>query len=309
MIDCKKVFVIIVSWNGAHWLPGALGSLRKSTYPVKPVVVDNASSDETADVLRHFPEAHVIGLPTNLGFGRANNQGLCYALSQGADYVLLLNQDAWVTPSAIELLVSCSAEHPEFGVLSPLHLDYSGTRLDQAFAQQTRKSHILLSDALIGSLSPLYELSFINAAIWLLTRRVIEDVGGFDPLFFMYGEDNDYCERARFRGFRIGLVPAARGCHWHMMDRRRMTFSTRVNKAYVTSLLELKQPDKSFGHNLAIAAATSMRRLVFAAMRPYWQDLLPIAYATAKAVLRLGTAHKHYRLCQKTGAFLGIYYT
>ena len=114
-----KVFVIVVTYNGMEWYERCFSSFRSSTIPVTTVVVDNDSQDGSVDYIRReFPEIVVIKSPENLGFGKANNIGIRYALDHGADYVFLLNQDAWIDPDALERLVSIHKKHPEYGLLS-----------------------------------------------------------------------------------------------------------------------------------------------------------------------------------------------
>ena len=84
----RKVFVIIVTYKGQRWYNQCFGSLRKSTLPVQVVAVDNTPGDEDAEYIRmHFPEVHLIKSEENLGFGRANNLGMRYALENGCDFV------------------------------------------------------------------------------------------------------------------------------------------------------------------------------------------------------------------------------
>ena len=92
----KKIFVVIVTYKGKQWYDKCFQSLRESTIPVQIVVVDNTPGDEDAKYIKtHFPEVHLIKMNENLGFGKANNLGMRYALDNGCDYVFLLNQDAW----------------------------------------------------------------------------------------------------------------------------------------------------------------------------------------------------------------------
>jgi GT2 family glycosyltransferase len=244
-VALKRVYAIIVSWNGAGWIREALESLRQSAFPVRIVVVDNASTDETVHIIRDlYPEVELLRQPSNLGFGKANNQGIRYALSQGADYVLLLNQDAKVDPATVGSLVNLLNEYPDFGILSPLHLDYQGTGIDPIFLKFIRNDVRLISDAFFGRLQGLYEVPFVPAAVWLLTRQVLEAVGGFDPIFFMYGEDRDFCDRVQFHGFKIGVAPKVLAYHWH--DQRNgdthRTFGTQCAILYATLLYDLTRP-------------------------------------------------------------------
>jgi GT2 family glycosyltransferase len=244
----KSVHAVVVSWNGARWIRGALESLQESNYPVRMVVVDNASTDGTVDIIaQSYPAVELLRMPDNLGFGRANNQGMSYVLSKGADYVLLLNQDAKVEPSMIGKLVDIMEKHPAFGIVSPLHLDYDGERIDSGFLSYMNNNVGLVSDAYFGRLKELYEIPFMPAAIWLLSRGLLQQVGGFDPLFFMYGEDYDLCNRARFHGFKIGLAPTVLGYHLHEVAYGEQATVGEKSQFYYSQLLHaLKNPEGRF---------------------------------------------------------------
>ena len=81
-----NVYCIIVTYNAMKWLDKCLGSLRESTIPIHPVIIDN-SSDETVEYIStNYPEVHIIINDINRGFGQANNQGIEYAYKQGATH-------------------------------------------------------------------------------------------------------------------------------------------------------------------------------------------------------------------------------
>lgn len=180
-------------------------------YPV--VVIDNSSTDETISYIKEkFPNVHLLPQNKNLGFGQANNLGINHALNQGADYVFLLNQDAYLHEGCIERLISRQQQNPEYGILSPIHLNGKGNRLDQNFSNYVtyRNNPDFYSDFILKKpLREIYEVPFVNAAGWLLSTKVLETVGGFDPIFFHYGEDDNYCQRAKYHKFKIGVVPDA----------------------------------------------------------------------------------------------------
>jgi GT2 family glycosyltransferase len=145
-----------------------------------------------------------------LGFGQANNIGIKYALAQGAEYVFLLNQDAYLQEGCIETLIETHKKNTAYGILSPIHLNGQGNRLDRNFSNYinyTANPDFYSDFVLKKPLQEIYEVPFVNAAGWLLSRDILEKVGGFDPIFFHYGEDDNYCQRARFHGFKIGVVP------------------------------------------------------------------------------------------------------
>lgn len=130
-----NVLVIIVSYNFMPWIDRCLDSLRQSQLKADVMVIDNASADATVDTVRkRYPEVKLVVNKANLGFGRANNIGMKYALDHGYDGVLLLNEDAWVNPDVIGHLSSLAVRHPEYGILSPVHLTGSGKTLEHGFA-------------------------------------------------------------------------------------------------------------------------------------------------------------------------------
>ncbi|KXN98669.1 glycosyl transferase family 2 [Aequorivita aquimaris] len=201
--------IIIVTYNGMTWLEKCLASSKN--YPV--VVVDNHSSDETVSFIEsHYPDATLLQQTTNLGFGQANNLGISYALNQGAEYVFLLNQDAYLQEDCIERLISVRKDNPDYGILSPIHLNGQGNKLDQNFSNYVNynANEDFYSDFVLNKHKrQVYAVPFVNAAGWLLSKEILKTVGGFDPLFFHYGEDDNYCQRVRYHGYKIGVVPTA----------------------------------------------------------------------------------------------------
>jgi GT2 family glycosyltransferase len=208
MANIAKIFVIIVTYKGHHWYERCFTSLRNSEYPVQTVVIDNASSDGTIEYIReHFPEVHLIESKENLGFGRANNIGMRYALDHGCDYVFLLNQDAWIEPNSIKELVRIHQEYPEYGLLSPMHINAEKTHLN-ILLDDGKNNYEMLSDLYFNSLQNVYTITYANAAAWLLPRTTIETIGGFCPLFFYCGEDDDYINRLKYHKILMGCVPS-----------------------------------------------------------------------------------------------------
>lgn len=203
-MNCK---IIIVTYNAMPWLKRCLDS----TLGYEVVVVDNASQDETvAFIKKHYPKISLFEQTENLGFGRANNIGISYALQQGADAVFLMNQDAYLVAEALAKLIKIAAKYPDFGVLSPIHTNGNGTKLDANFANYVsyQNNPNFYSDFVLNQEKrTVYEVPFVNAAGWLISKQCLQTVGGFDPLFFHYGEDDHYCQRLRYHDLKIGVVP------------------------------------------------------------------------------------------------------
>lgn len=200
-----KIFVVIVTYNGLKWYKRCLSSVENSDIPVHTVVVDNASTDNTTDYLEeNFPQIHLIKSKDNLGFAKGNNVGINFALENNANFIFLLNQDAWVETNTISSLINAMHLNDKAGIISPMHLSGSGNNLDVNFTMYLTSKFI--SDSFLKKLENFYNLRFVNAAAWMLNVDCIERVGGFDTsLFSHYGEDDNYCQRVIYHGYDIIL--------------------------------------------------------------------------------------------------------
>ncbi|SDH06830.1 glycosyltransferase family 2 protein [Psychroflexus sediminis] len=203
-----KTYIIIVTYNSMPWIDKCLGSIDLNNFDV--VVVDNASSDETVEHLqKNYPDIKLFEEQTNLGFGQANNKGISYVLNQGAKHVFLLNQDAYLVDDVLDQLVQFQKEHSVYGILSAIHINAERTRLDRNFSNYVRfdANPAFYSDHVLERpLQNVYDLPFVNAAGWLISKECLMTVGGFDPIFFHYGEDDNYCQRLTYHGFKIGVL-------------------------------------------------------------------------------------------------------
>lgn len=213
-----KIFVIVVTYKGKQWYDRCFGSLRISTCPVTTVVVDNNSADGTVEYIKKvYPEIILFESDRNLGFGQANNKGVRYALDNGCDYVFLLNQDAWVEYDTLANLIQVSGNNSDFGILSPLHLTVDKDHFENGFlnfiADYRNFDRRFMEDLYFNRLQNVYEAHYVNAAAWLLPRKTLQTVGGFDPIFFHYGEDDNYMDRVLYHGLKIGICPYSRIVH------------------------------------------------------------------------------------------------
>ncbi len=206
-----RVYLVIVTFNGVSWIENCINSILHCSIPIKLIVVDNNSTDDTVSFIKeNYPNITLLKQSKNLGFGQANNIGLSYALNQGAAYVFLLNQDAYLEKDTIEKLIEVHKKNDNYGILSPIHLNGKGDKLDQNFSHYVNynANPDFYSDFILKKpLSEVYAVPFVNAAGWLISKKCLETVGGFDPVFFHYGEDDNYCQRLKYHGFKIGIVP------------------------------------------------------------------------------------------------------
>lgn len=200
-----KIAVIIVVYNGSKWLGKLITSIIDSNVLVSIIVVDNASTDNSVEVLNGFPDVMLIKSKTNLGFGKANNLAIEFALKKQFDYYFLLNQDTWIFPNTIENLVEIAKNNAEYGIISPMHFSAGAITLDANFEMYWKKKTEI--DEIVD------EVPFINAAAWLLPKEAIEQVGFFETLFPHYGEDRNYVDRLRYHKFKVVIAKNASICH------------------------------------------------------------------------------------------------
>ena len=195
----KKLRVAIVSHNGLSFLKDCLASVHRAG--IKDInVFDNASNDGTRDwILQDQKEVKLIISDKNRGFGSAANQLMMEAIRQNTDYLLLLNQDTEIDALMISELTKCFDEDPRMALVSPVHKTQGGN-FEHEFKKNCDRLNIQLESA-----PGLISVPFVNAACWLINLKAVKEIGGFNPIFFMYGEDLNYCHRAIHHGYKIGL--------------------------------------------------------------------------------------------------------
>lgn len=252
-----KINSIIVTHNAARWIDRCFGSLLSSDLSVKICAIDNASIDNTPAIIRNkYPQTELLEMGENLGFGRANNVGLTRALNDGADYVFLLNQDAWVEAATIRLLAECMSR-TGFDILSPLQYTGKGDALDRYFALYLGPTAVpeFNTDYSAKSLRETYEVKFVNAAAWLISRKCLLTLGGFAPVFRHYGEDRDYVNRLHFHGLRMGVLTNARIFH----DRPQISMMDRSVRRYTRQLVILSDVNRTFMSAIIRSMTGAMR--------------------------------------------------
>lgn len=245
-----KIHIIIVTYNAMKWAERCFTSLRNSSLPVKCFVIDNGSSDGTQEYIRtHFPEIDFTQSETNLGFGKANNIGIEKAYKEGADFFYLMNQDAWLYLDTMEKMLDVYHHHPDqssIGIISPIHIDgtekYLDIFLDQYIAGNYEKTR-MISDLYFQTLKPYYEIRFVNAAHWLLPRKTIETVGGFNPYFFHYGEDDEYVNRIHFHRMKVLLAPGSRAVHDGVQNLHKIDYTKFENVRVEINAMNPNLPD------------------------------------------------------------------
>lgn len=231
----KELTVVIVSFNTKEYLDGTLRSLEKILQKDwNVVVVDNGSTDGSPALVRQkFPFVTLIESKKNLGFAAANNLALC---AVSTPYVWLLNSDTAVFPdAAIGSVLEYFANHPDVGIVTPKVVLENGA-LDQSchrgfptpwnalayFVGLERVfSHVpLLNRVFCGyhqtwkGISTTHEIDACSGAAMFVRTEAMRKVGLLDALFFMYGEDLDWCYRFRTQGWKVMFFPSVEVTHY-----------------------------------------------------------------------------------------------
>ena len=218
------VHAIILNFNGKQLLLETLASVAQIDYPnLKLIVVDNGSTDGSQAALReHYPHVLLLENNENLGFGEGNNVGMRYALQQGAEWALLLNNDIAAAPELLTHMMNVAAMDAAIGILGPkiyYHdqpntIWFAGARINY-WAGLTAHRGIREIDR--GQYDRVEDTDYITGCAMLIRREALERVGMFDPIYFpAYSEDADLCVRARSAGYRLVYVPQARV--WHKVS-------------------------------------------------------------------------------------------
>jgi N-acetylglucosaminyl-diphospho-decaprenol L-rhamnosyltransferase len=214
-----RASVIVLNYNGGRLLEECLRSLldQEMDGGFEVLVVDNQSSDGSPEVVRErFPEARLVRAGRNLGFAGGNNLGMAEARGR---HVVLINNDARARPGWLAALVTAAESDPRVGAVTAKVLFAEPAGVIQ------NAGSLLLSDGSgaergyeqpdRGQFDTAEEVFAICGAGVLLRRAMLEDVGGFDPTFFLYYEDTDLSWRMRLRGWKVVYEPAAVIEHVH----------------------------------------------------------------------------------------------
>lgn len=244
----RRLSIVIVNFNGRGHLENCLRSL--SAHPPatahEVVVVDNASTDDSAEIAAGFPAVRLLRLPVNAGFSAGNNAGI---RATGGELVLLLNNDTVVPEGAIDRLVARLDAHPDAAVAGPRLVDAQGEpelsfgpmitpfgELRQKIVTGLHARGVPLASSWVRrATSREHAVDWVSGACLLVRRKVAEQVGLLDERFFLYTEDVDFCASVRAAGWKVLFTPAAEIVH--LRGRSRATAARQMNAAYRRSHL------------------------------------------------------------------------
>lgn len=270
--------IVIINWNSCDLLAKCLESVRLQEFAgqLEIIVVDGGSFDGADAMVREkFPEVHFIQSPENIGYGRCCNLGVCAARGE---YLMILNPDTELRPGAIRAMVGALAGMTNAGLVGARLIDPDG-------AFQTSSTH-----RLPGPLNTLFDCAMIRKAIWQLSgsagRRspfpvqavsgacmlvrmsLYRRLGGFNPRFFMYGEDVDLCQRVRDSRHVVYHVPAAQVVHHGGVSSAQQSsgFSAVMIREAVDVIMRIHRGEFAAFCGRVLMMLSALMRLMFASM-------------------------------------------
>lgn len=287
----KKIFIIIVNYHGEKDTRELLESL-KNVYHVdfefEVVVINNdfRRGGEYREGRETLPYGlKIINNEKNVGFAKANNQGIEYAMKNNADYICLLNNDTIVDPCFITELMKTAENNPHAGIISPKIYFYAGHEFHRERYQEEDRgkviwyaggvfdwknvygSHRGVDEIDAGQYDKLQVTDFATGCCFFIKQEVVMKIGRLDEKYFAYLEDVDYCVRAKRFGYEIYYQPQAviwhknasssggpgSKLHFFLQERNRLIFGFRYGAVRTKIHLFLKLMQYLFSSNYKIA--------------------------------------------------------
>lgn len=254
MHEKKEILVsfVIVSHNHAPYLDTCLSSLRAhtTTIPSEILCVNNASTDKTPDiVMKHFPYVRLINRAQSFGF--AKNCNLAVRSARGK-YIFLLNPDTVVQAGSIRKLIRFMDSVPSAGICGPKLVNPDGTLQYSCRAFPTWKTVFVrrfifrkfLKNTQINRKHLLMDLphdkamrvDWVLGAAMMIRKKVVNQIGPLDENFYLYGEDIDYCYRAKLHGWHTYYVPSAMITHHHLAESDK-SFFNKYSQHHLKSMI------------------------------------------------------------------------
>ena len=302
-----KVYIIVLCYNGVELTLGCLESIEKQDYSnLELCVVDNGSTDGTVTIVsQKFPRAQWVLNQENLGYAKGNNRGIEYAFDAGAEAVFLINNDTRLHETCVSNLINILQKNPQIGITGPMVYTWDGDRTISSAGgvvdwHMADAANVGMGEK-DGGQFPRRSVDFINGCGIMVTRDVIQKVGGLDPKFFMYWEETAWCLRVKKAGFEVYFESAAVMEHkapilsdelgpttLYYMTRNRFLFFYRHAPAFMKSIAlarALKGALRGIGENRKAgktAHAKAMQSALLHAISGRWGYADPKIWLTNK---------------------------
>lgn len=263
-----SVAVVVLNYQGNRWLEACFSSLLATEYQnLRTILVDNASSDGSVELVRlKFPTVDVIVNSSNRGFAEGNNIGIASAIASEAQYIVLLNPDTKVPAEWLKKLVEVGEREPGVGILGAVQLEYDGEGLNTW--TRTAFPHLIEELQSAEESGRWIPVEWVEGACFAVKRRVFDEIGRFDPIYFAFYEEIDFCRRAGLQGWQTALVPESRihhfrGGSWAADPAIKRERDYRCDRSQF--IYTLTEPRRTFAGNLGwylITLGTKIKEVV-----------------------------------------------
>lgn len=207
----KNLTIIVLTYNSKKVIKSCLDVLNFEKYEV--VIVDNASKDGTVELIRtNFPQAQIIELPKNIGYGNGNNAAL---KNVKTEFALILNPDAIMFEKDIETVLAVMKKNPQVAMAGPMVLEnypFNQSEFDEKLAHMNQDLETI-KDGHYEKTDGNFSVRFLIGAALFMKIAPMQKIGFFDKEIFLYYEDDELCGRVRANGYKNFVVTAATAFH------------------------------------------------------------------------------------------------
>jgi len=283
------VYIVILNTNRRDDTLACLESLAKNTYNnLKVILLDNSSNDGSVEAVRSaFPDVQIINLNVNLGYAGNNNVGIEEAIKQGANWVLVLNEDTILDPDCMTELIKVGESDPKIGIVGPMVYHHNEPNVIQSaggvLGKYWQSQHLGQNELDRGQFQSPHRVEWISGCAILVRKAAIEQAGMLDASFFIYWEETEWCIRVARSGWQIMHVPQAK--IWHKGVQRdyqpKPSFTYYGTRNHLLTLSKHKAPLTVKVFNWT----QIFRTLVSWSVKPKWRNKLEHRNAMWKGVV------------------------
>lgn len=252
--DEPLVYFIVLNYCSYEDTIQCMKTIKNISYPnYKLLIIDNNSLDGSGKKLsQQIPKEEFIQLPKNTGYAGGNNYAIKMAIKSGADYVFIVNPDIRFLPDSITDYINIMEKNPKIGALNPVQIGaFDGGSIDKRFKESVL--NFLAEKKIVDNLGKnlLLEVKTLFGASLLISSHAIKKAGGFDPLYFAYGEEKDLCRRLKYHGFKLAVTFKFPVVHLRTYeDDQRVDLFREYLRFRAGYIYELKNPNRDFYRNL-----------------------------------------------------------
>ena len=292
-----KLGIQILNYNGMRWLPELLTTLKQEALPDQRIyVVDNASSDESLQyIANEHPDVTIIRYRENLGYAEAYNRAIPHAFADGCDWVCLQNTDTIVQPGWLAPMATAAAANPAIGIMGPVFTEWTSDSPNYYMRGRCRDVIPYMTDAA----QPPSDRDWVEGSSLFLRKDCFNQIGGLNPLYFMYWEEADLCRRARHEGWRVVIVPGSVCKHYAGGSASHAGPGFLQLRNHF--IYQLTDPFHSFARNVISAGRLGLTYLKQSVWdRPSVAGSLRLVHAVGSTAVNIGRCYGSWKMPCRT---------